>query len=136
MNTLEKIVKKAIDLADNNIIITDSDGFIIWANQRTFDFTGYSKEELIGNNPSLFRHLDTSDILYKDMWHEIKTERKPWKGLLQNLKKNGESYWEELKITPIEIDEKLFFIGVQLDVTESMKLKKDFIEKVKKIKNR
>ena len=56
---------------------------------------------------------------YKDMWTTIKTEKKAFRGEVQNRTKNGMLYWQQLRIFPIfgDDDEVRFFIGIEPDVT-------------------
>jgi PAS domain S-box-containing protein len=41
-----------------NIIITDLEGVIIWCNDVASEFTGYSKEDMIGENPRILKQDD------------------------------------------------------------------------------
>jgi PAS domain S-box-containing protein len=114
-----------------NIIITDGDGSILWVNECLCEFTGYSFEELIVENPRILKCEQTDPNIYDELWDTIKRKRKIWKGRLKNKKKNGEIYEEDIKIIPIKNGRKnpSKFIGIQHDITELEKLRKR--EKVK-----
>jgi PAS domain S-box-containing protein len=132
------IILKAINCAENNIIITDSDGKILWCNDNTYKSTGYYKSEIIGENPRIFKHEDNSPEIYIDMWEIIKVKKCQWKGKIKNKRKDGSYYIEELCITPVldENDNIEYFIGVQQDITELEELKiklKQRIEDVQKV---
>jgi len=114
-----------------NIIITDSEGIIIWCNDTACEFTGYARDEIIGENPRILKSDETNPEIYEEMWDTIKTKQKIWTGRIKNKKKNGEIYEEELKIIPVSVGENNphKFIGIQQDVTELNKLQKR--EKIK-----
>ncbi len=130
------IILKAINCAENNIIITDVDGNILWCNERAIDFIGYSPDEILGKNANIIKHESTPDKLYKEMWECIKAKKTRWQGKLKNQRKDGTTYIEELTITPI-LDENSnvqFFIGVQNDITEIEELKEGIKEKIKQVR--
>ena len=126
---------KAINCAENNIIITDSEGTILWCNDHALIATGYAKEEFIGQNPNILQHDETKLETYKDMWDTIKNKKLTWKGKLKNKKKDGSTYYENLSITPIlnENNEIECFIGVQIDITETELLKEKIKNKIQEV---
>lgn len=122
---LEKY-KLALDSASNHIVITDNDGVVLYANQAAQDMTGYSKEEIIGNNPKLWGGL-MDDAVYKMFWQTIKTDKKMYKGLFTNKRKNGEQYFAQATVSPI-LDEQgnlVGFVGVEEDVTDELRIKNE-----------
>lgn len=82
------------------VLITDSEGTICYANDRMSEITGYSPGELRGNNPKMLQSGYTSRSTYATMWNTISSGRS-WKNILQNRRKNRETYIEEITITPI-----------------------------------
>ena len=91
----------SLELIDKYIIrsVTNLDGIIIDISQAFCDISGYTKDELLGQPHSILRHKDISKSIFKDMWKIIKSGN-PWSGELQNLKKDGTSYWLNLNIEP------------------------------------
>ena len=81
---------------------TDAQGIITHTSEAMLKLSGYSKEELIGQAHSLFRHPETKDATYKDLWDTINAG-KIWTGELKNRDKNGNMFWVETTITP-ELD--------------------------------
>ena len=79
---------------------TDTKGFITHCNRAFVDVSGYTYEELIGQNHNLIRHPDMPPEAYKDMWQTIGRGR-PWTGYVKNRRKNGDHYWVEANVTPI-----------------------------------
>ncbi|MEI8633255.1 PAS domain-containing protein [Vibrio sp. PP-XX7] len=67
------------------ISITDKQGTILFVNQTFSDVTGYSPEELIGQNSSLLSYKATPKSVYQELWHNITTGNH-WQGQLLNRK--------------------------------------------------
>lgn len=118
---LEKFQQIA-DSSFDQIIITDPDAVILYANHATEILTGYSKEELIGKKPALWGK-QMSEEVYEKLWKTIKEEKLPYAGEFTNLRKNGEKYLASTRISPL-LDVRgnvKFFVAVQRDITEERK---------------
>lgn len=111
--------KKAIDSAMIHIIITDTEGKILYANQSVTKITEFSPEELIGETPRLWGK-QMPEKFYSEMWDTIKNKKQPFEGELINRRKNGERDYALAVISPI-IDnitgELIGFIGTEEDIT-------------------
>ncbi len=113
----------AVKQSPASILITDTDGNIVYANPKVCLITGYSPEELRGKNPRIFQSGETPQETYMNLWETIYSG-KEWKGEFHNKKKNGELYWEFVSISPIidntgKITE---FLAVKEDITEWKKM--------------
>lgn len=110
--------KLAVEGSSDNIIITDIDGRILYANKAGEVMTGYSIKEMVGNRPTLWgKQMPTP--YYEQMWHTIKVEKKPFHGELINRRKSGEKYTSELTIAPLFMNKKTLygFVGIERDIT-------------------
>lgn len=112
------LLTKAVEAAQNGIVITDTTGGIIYANPYASELSGYSNDELIGQNPKLFKSGKHDNAFYEKMWKTISIGKK-WSGEIVNKKKNGEFWVELLTVTPVTDgnDNIEFYIGIQQDVT-------------------
>lgn len=113
---------------------TDTKGMITYVNPLFAKISGYTEEELLGQPHSIVRHPDTPPTVFKAMWHTLQRGRN-WHGMLQNRKKNGDSYFVKNLICPI-VDEDgkiLEYLGLREDVTEiqSSRLKAQEAERSK-----
>lgn len=79
-------LSRGVEQAPVSIMITDTSGTIGYANTKIMETTGYEIEELIGQNPNLFKSGFTSDEIYNDLWKTI-SHGEVWRGTLQNVKK-------------------------------------------------
>ncbi len=82
------------------VSMTDTKGIITHCNHAFVDVSGFSYDELIGQNHNLVRHPDMPAAAYKDMWSTI-GRGQPWTGLVKNRRKNGDFYWVQANVTPI-----------------------------------
>jgi diguanylate cyclase (GGDEF)-like protein/PAS domain S-box-containing protein len=100
------------------VLITDPEANIEFVNHAFELTTGYHAAEVVGKTPRILQSGNTSPGLYMDMWQAL-TKKKSWKGELQNLRKNGEIYWERLHIAPVLDDpgEIQHYVAVQEDIT-------------------
>jgi diguanylate cyclase (GGDEF)-like protein/PAS domain S-box-containing protein len=115
------------ELVDDNIIIsrTDLKGRIEYVSEAFCEISGYSKDELIGQNHNIVRHPDMPKKLYKDMWDNIQSDNS-WSGEIKNLRKDGSDYWVKATISPwIDQDgQKIGYIGIRLDICDKKKVEK------------
>lgn len=117
--------KLAVEGASDHIIITDKDGKIMYANKAAEEITGYSRQEMIGNRPSLWGKQMPDDF-YRNMWHTIKEEKRMFTGELTNKRKNGQLYIAESRISPLfdEQGELYGFVGIERDITRQKEIDK------------
>ena len=117
----EKISKlsQAIEQSPVSVVITNVEGNIEYVNPKFESVTGYSYEEVLGNNPRVLKSGDKSIEFYKELWDCI-TNGKVWRGEFRNKKKNGDFYWESSSISSIKTNEGIIthFIAVKEDITD------------------
>jgi len=90
----------AVEQSPTSVVITDPQGNINYVNRKFTECTGYSPQEVLGQNPRVLNASECPAELYRDLWSTI-TEGKVWHGEFCKKKKNGEIYWESATITPI-----------------------------------
>jgi len=112
-------LSRAVEQSGSTIVITDTAGNIEYVNPKFTEITGYSYEEVMGQNPRILKSGFTSDTDYTQLWQAI-TSGRVWHGELLNKKKNNELYWEYVTISPIfnERGEITHFVGVKEDITQ------------------
>ncbi len=117
----EEILKlsKAVEQNNASIVITDVNGLIEYVNPKFCILTGYTKEEVLGQNPRILKSVSTSKEYSTKLWETI-IAGKEWTGELQNIKKNGELFWETASISPIFNENKQIthFIAIKEDITQ------------------
>jgi len=114
-----RLLSAALAAAANGIVITDRDGAIVWVNQAFTRLTGYTLEEVLGQNPRLLKSGNEPEEFYKGLWQTIMAGQ-VWQGEIVNRRKDGSLYTEEMTITPLldEASNISNFIGIKQDVTD------------------
>ena len=132
--------KKVID--ESAIVSkTDKYGNITYVNDIFCDVSGYSRKELIGKNHNIVRHPDNNISIYMDLWGTI-TNKKIFKGILKNKKKDGSAYYVDSTIMPI-LDKKdniIEYIAIRYDISSVYEkdeiIYKQYTDDLTKLSNR
>jgi len=94
------ISRSIFDTTRDGVIVTDADNRIIDVNPAFTVATGYTREEVLGKSPAMFKSGRHGPDFYREMWRAIK-EQGYWQGEIWDRRKNGEDYVELLSITAI-----------------------------------
>ncbi|WP_176963442.1 DUF3365 domain-containing protein [Mariprofundus sp. NF] len=121
------ILSSSVEQANEAIIITDSKGFITYANPAFAQLTGYSKDEATGHNSNIIKSDQHGDHFYKEIWSTISSGQ-AWQGRIVNRRKDGSNYAAMLTISPIKNSEGeiTHYVGSQQNLEEYEKLEKQF----------
>ena len=122
-------LKTAIDKSKVSVVITDKAGKIEYVNPFFTETTGYTLSECVGQTPGVLNSGYHSSEYYKVLWETIKSGE-TWEGEFYNRKKNGELYWENAIISPVENDkgEITHFVAVKTDITEVKKINQELLQ--------
>ncbi len=108
------------------VVVTDPlqhDNPIVLANPGFTTMTGYEFEEVVGQNCRFLQGPQTDDAAVDQVRQAMK-QRRTATAVMQNYRKDGTPFWNELTISPVfnEAGELISFIGLQRDITERKKL--------------
>ena len=122
----------AIEQAAEAVMITDTHGTIEYVNPAFARITGYSREELLGQNPRMLKSGKQDPEYYQQLWATI-VQGKPWRGEIINQRKDGTHYTEEMNIAAVRgtLGEITHFIATKQDVTERRMLEEQLRQAVK-----
>lgn len=129
--TKEKLtlLSHAIEQTDDMVRITDMNGEIIFVNDSIIQHSGYTQKEILGQTPSIFKSDKHDEEFYKKMWSNI-LSGETFKATFINKKKNGDIYYEQETITPIENNNGTqYFVATGKDISERVKMEHDLYEK-------
>ena len=103
MRTNLPVTQKEYPLPAGSCIVsrTDTKGRISWVNQDFIVASGFTERELIGQPHNLVRHPDMPEEAFADLWATLKAG-KPWSGMVKNRRKEGDHYWVQANVTPLE----------------------------------
>ena len=112
-------LSQAVEQSPNVVLITDRHARIQYVNDAFERITGYTRDEVIGQNPSLWRSPETPPETYREMWAALHAGQ-PWRGEFINRNKNGERRVDFVHISPVrQPDGRIsHFLAIQEDITE------------------
>ena len=115
------------DQIDNYIIKieTDLEGNIISATKPFYKISGYSKEEILGENTNILNHLDVSKTFYDNIWRDLRAN-KIWEGEIKNKDKFGNSYWIKAIVFPrYNLNKEIEgYSSIRINITDTKQLEK------------
>ncbi|TAN65313.1 MAG: PAS domain S-box protein [Methylobacter sp.] len=109
----------AVEQSPESIVITNLDAKIEYVNGAFLRNSGYSREEVIGQNPRMLHSGKMTQENYAALWNTL-SQGQTWKGEFFNRRKNGSEYVEFAIITPIrQPDGRItHYVAVKEDITE------------------
>jgi len=120
-NLLEAIVESARD----GVVVVDARDRelpVIFVNQAFEQITGYDAEEIAQGGLSRLQGTDRRQRAVKDMREAIEAGRS-CEVLVRNYRKNGELFWNQLRLIPVEEDGELaWWVGIARDVGDVREL--------------
>ena len=117
-----RVRQAAIESSDDAFLITDAvadDMPVVFVNDRFTAITGYSREETIGRNCRFLQGPETDSATVEEIRRALK-QRTSFAGEILNYRKNGEKFWNYLRISPVfdKSDDLTHFVATQSDVTD------------------
>ncbi|MFM2485373.1 hybrid sensor histidine kinase/response regulator [Celerinatantimonas yamalensis] len=122
--TMAKRLAQVAQHAHDAIVITDSNGAITWVNSAFSVLTGYHSDEVLGSSPGILLQGPDSDVQTRQRIGDALAKRQGIRTEVLNYKKDGQSYWVDIDITPVfnpqgELES---YIAVQRDISEQRHL--------------
>ncbi|HEY9813078.1 MAG TPA: PAS domain-containing protein, partial [Candidatus Sericytochromatia bacterium] len=123
---------QAVISVSDGIIITDPhqpNNPIIYINPAFTKITGYTAQDILGKNCRCLQGKET-DPKAVELVREAISKKEPVQVILLNYRKDGQPFWNELKISPVFSDpgDLLYFIGIQTDITERKRAEEERLQ--------
>ncbi len=99
-DTVAKL-SRAVEQTDDQVFITDKEGRMEYVNPAFEQFTGYTKEEVLGQTPRILKSGRHNKPFYEKLWETI-LAGEVFRATFINRKKNGGLYYLEQNITPLK----------------------------------
>jgi aerotaxis receptor len=94
-------VDREVPFPEGRLIVSSTDpaGIITHANESFVAMSGFSLDELMGEQHYILRHPDMPPAAFKGLWDTISQGQK-WHGYVKNLRKDGAYYWVHAAVVP------------------------------------
>ena len=122
----------AVEHSADTILVTNSEGIIEYVNPAFEIVTGYSQQEIAGENQSILKSELQAPLLYRELWETIRTGDIR-RGIVVNRKKNGEVYYVDESVSPIRNTEGKIthFVSNGRDLTERLRIEAELLQSQK-----
>ena len=123
------ILAAAIEQAAETIVITGPSGAIQYVNPAFTSITGYSREEVMGQNPRVLKSGKQDERFYKELWDTV-SSGKTWHGRFVNKRKDDSLYTEDAVISPVHDASGaiLNYVAVKRDITNELSLEANLLQ--------
>ena len=119
----QALLATAVDQSAETIVITDAAGTISYVNPAFEKATGYTRAEVIGQNPRLLKSGKQDAEFYRQMW-TVLSRGEVWNGRFINRRKDGTLFEEEGTISPVRdaAGKIVNYVAAKRDVTNETRL--------------
>lgn len=95
-----RLLWRALNQADEGIIITDMHHAILYVNPAFERLSGHAREEVLGQDMGLLRSGKHDTVFYEQIGRTVE-QGGVWRGRITNLRKDGTPYEEEVSVSPV-----------------------------------
>ena len=127
-------LSQAVEQSPVSVIITNYRGEIEYVNPCFTSTSGYSFEDVYGQNARVLKSGDHSVEFYRNIWEAVSSGKR-WVGEIHNRRKTGELYWESVHISPIvdSTGRVTHFVAIKEDVDARKKIEEELRQSRKRL---
>lgn len=100
----KEVYEAVVENSDNPIVITDSESNILYVNSAFEEVTGYSEEEVIGENPSILNSESHGSETFAEMYENLRAGEVFEIEDMTNVSKDGDEYLHDQQLIPISMN--------------------------------
>lgn len=122
----------ALEAVAIGVMMVDLSGTVTWANHNMSEMSGYTREELVGQNVHILNSDQHPPAFFNMVWATILAGR-TWRGEMVSRRKDGSSLLQEVTVTPVlnEQGKPEHFISICQDISERRSLQQQLIQSQK-----
>ena len=115
----QRVAAAALKAVSQGVLICGPDRHIISTNDAFTAITGYSEAEVLGRNCAFMQGPGTDPIAVASIRESLRNHTE-FAGEILNYRKDGNSFWNELTISPVfdEAGALSHYVGVARDITD------------------
>ncbi|MEI7891766.1 MAG: PAS domain S-box protein [Myxococcales bacterium] len=112
-----------VEQSPESVVITDLGRRIEFVNDAFLRATGYTREEVLGQNPRVLQSGKNTSSVDEEMWATL-ARGETWRGELVNRRKDGTEYVEQAISSPLrQADGRItHYVAVKADITERKRM--------------
>jgi PAS domain S-box-containing protein len=101
------------------LTVTDLEGNIIDINTKFSDISGWSRHELLGQNPRVLNSGHHPKNFWATMFHNLQ-HGQVWRGEVQNKTKEGQLFWVDMSVVPVydQHNQIYKYMGIAYPITD------------------
>ncbi|POH38307.1 GGDEF domain-containing protein [Pseudomonas fluorescens] len=106
------------DCTREGVLVTDTQGLIVHVNRAFMEITGYQRDDVMGQRPSLFKSRRHSAHFYQQMFQALESTGE-WSGEIWNRRKSGEVYpqWQTIRVIHDDQGQVSHYVAVFSDIS-------------------
>lgn len=114
------LLASAMESLGSAVVVTNINGYIVWANETFLRLSGYVAEEILGATPAIFQQCVLERTSLQTTRDTTGRRREPWRAEVTNKRKDGSVYITGETVTALrnEYGVVSHYIIVQHDITE------------------
>ena len=118
-----RMLSLVVEQSPESIVITSPAAEIEYVNEAFMRTTGYTREEVLGQNPRILQSSKTPASTYATLWKAL-AQGQIWKGEFYNRRKDGSEYVEWATIAPIrQLNGRItHYVAIKEDITEKKRI--------------
>ena len=116
-------LSRAVEQSQASIVITNVKADIEYVNEAFLRRTGYTRQEILGQNPRILNSGETPRATHRALWQALQ-RGETWSGEFTNRKKDGSTYIEQAVISPLRQPDGTIthYVAVKEDITDERRL--------------